>query len=66
MIQCIYYKKIIICGKISLVIALCVDIFIAYIALNPISTFLLQACPGDLANFAGSTIIFFIAALIIR
>ena len=42
------------------------DIFIACISLNPIFTFLRQFYPGDLANFAGSTIIFFIAALIIR
>ena len=48
--QCKYYKKSIICGKISLVIALWADIFVAYIALNPISTFLLQFCQVDLTN----------------
>ena len=38
----------------------------AYIALNTISTFLRQFVPGNLANFAGGTIIFFMfAALII-
>ena len=63
MIRCKYYKKIIICGNISLAIALWADIFIAYIALNLIRQFY----PKDLANFAGNTIIFFfIAALIIR
>ena len=52
---------------LSLVIALWADIFIAYIALNPVFTFFRQFYPGDLANFAVSTIIFFfIAALIIR
>ena len=66
MIRCKYNKKIVICGNISLIIALWVDIFIAFIALNPISTFLRQFYPGDLANFAGSTIVFYsIAALII-
>ena len=60
-------KKIIICGYISLVTTLWTDIFIAYIALNPVSTFLRQFYQGDFGNFAGSTIIFFfIAALIIR
>ena len=60
-------QKIIICGNISLIIALWTDIFIAYIVLNRISTFLRQFYPGDLANFAGSSIIFsFIAAVIIR
>ena len=59
-------QKIIICGNISLIIALWTDIFIAYIVLNRISTFLRQFYPGDLANFAGSSIIFsFIAAVII-
>ena len=66
MIRCKYYKKTIICG-ICFVIAHWADLFIAYIAFNPISTFLRQFSPGDLANFAGSTIInFFIAVLIIR
>ena len=60
-------KKIIICWKISLVIALWANKLIAYTALNPISTFLPQFYPGDLASFEGSTIIvFFITALIIR
>ena len=48
-------KKIIICGNISLVIA-----FWYWTQL------LRQFYPGVLANFAGSTIIFFIAALVIR
>ena len=78
-----YKKKIIIWGNISLVIArileslagslvflviaIWADIFIAYIALNRISTCLPQFYPGDLANFAGSTIIFFfIVGVIIR
>ena len=60
-------KKIIICGNMSLVIALWADIFIVYMALNPISTFLHQFYLVDLANFEGSKFIFFlIAALIIR
>ena len=60
-------KKIIIRWNISLVIALWADKLIAYTALNPISTFLPQFYPGDLASFEGSTIIvFFIATLIIR
>ena len=50
-------KKIFICGNISLVIALWVDILIVYIALNQISTFLRQFYPGNLANFAVGTII---------
>ena len=50
-------KKIMMCGNISFVVALWVDILIAYIALNQISTFLRQSYPGDLANFAGGTII---------
>ena len=59
-------QKIIICGNISLIIALWTDIFIACIALNRISTFLRQFYPGDLANFAVSSIIFsFIASVII-
>ena len=66
MVRCKYYKKIIICGNISLVIALWADIFIAYIALNSVSTFLRQLYAGDLANIAGSTIIFFTPTLIIR
>ena len=48
-------KKIIICGNISLVIA-----FWYWTQL------LRQFYPGVLANFAGSTIIFFIAALVIQ
>ena len=60
-------QKNIVCKNISLVIALWVDIFIAYNALNPISKFRSQFYPGDLAIFASSTIIFFfIAALIVR
>ena len=55
-------QKIIICGYIPLVIGLWADIFITYIALNPISTFLRQFYPGDLANFAGSIIFFFIVS----
>ena len=66
MVRCKYYKKIIICGNISLVIALWADIFIAHIALNSVSTFLRQLYAGDLANIAGRTIIFFIPTLIIR
>ena len=66
MIRWKYYKKIIICGNISLVIALWADIFIAYIALNPIFTFIRYFYRGDLANFAGGIIIFFVAAVIIR
>ena len=51
----------------SLVIALWADIFIACIALNPVSAFRCHFYPGNLANFAVSIIIsFFIAALIIR
>ena len=66
MIRCKFYKKIIKCGNIYLVIALWTDIFIAYISSDPISTFLRQFYSGNLANFAGSTIIFFfIAALTI-
>ena len=43
------------------------DIFIVYIALKPISTFLRQFYPGDLTNFADNTVIFFfIVALIIQ
>ena len=53
------------CGNISLIIALLADIFIAHIALNPISTFLRQFYSGDLVNFVDSTIIFFITILII-
>ena len=45
-------KKIIICWNISLAIALRADIFIAYIALNLISTFLRQFYPADVTNFA--------------
>ena len=57
----------IICGNLSLVIALWVDIIITYIAWNPIFTFLCQFYAGDLAKFAISTIIFFfIAVLIMR
>ena len=59
-------KNIIICGNISLVITLWSDIFFAYIALKPISTFLRQFYPGDLVNFAGSAIIFFFIALLIN
>ena len=44
-------QKIVICGNISLLIALWADIFIAYIALNPISKFFHQLFPGNLANF---------------
>ena len=62
LIRCKYYKKIIICGNISLAIALWADLFIAYIALNPTRQFY----PEDLANFADTMIFFFIAALIIR
>ena len=58
-IRCKYYKKVIICGNISLVIALWADIFIAYIAFNSISTFSPQFYLGDLTNFAGSIITFF-------
>ena len=65
MIRCIYYKKIIICGNISLVIALSANIFIVYIVLNPISVFLRQFYPRDVANFASSTIIFFFIATLI-
>ena len=65
MTRCKYYKKIIICRNISLAMALWADIFIAYIALNPISAFFCQFYTGGIAHFAGSTIIFFfIAALI--
>ena len=65
--QCKNYKKIIICGNVSLVIALWAYIFIAYIAWNRISTFFRQFYSEDLANFVGSIIIFFInAALFIR
>ena len=50
----------------SLVIALWADIYIAYIALHSIFTFLRQLYPGDFTNFAGSTNIFlFNAALMI-
>ena len=52
----------------SLVIALWSDIFISYIPLNPISTFVHHFYPGDLTNCAGSINsinIFFIAALMI-
>ena len=67
MICCKYYKKIIICWNISLVIALLADIFIAYIRLKPFSTFLRKFYLGDLANFTDSTIVFLlIAALIIQ
>ena len=60
-------QKIIICGNIFLVIVFSADIFITYIALNPISTFLPQFYTEYLANFAGSTsIFFFIAALMIQ
>ena len=52
-------KNIIICGNIALFIALWSDIFFAYIALKPISTFLHQFYRGGLANFAGSAIISF-------
>ena len=62
LIRCKYYKKMIICGNISLAIALWTDIFIAYIALNPIRQFY----PKDLANFAGKIMTFCIAALVIR
>ena len=68
MIQCKYYKKSHHLRKYLLVIALWIDVFIVYISLNPsnpFSIFLRQFYPGDLANFAGSTIIF-IVALIIR
>ena len=60
MIWCKYYKKVIICGNFSLVIALWSDIFVTDILLNPISTFLCQFYLGDLANFADSTSIVFI------
>ena len=67
MIRGKYHKKTIICGNTSLFTPLLADIFIEYIALNPISTFFRQLYSQDLASFAGSTIIFFfIAALIIR
>ena len=67
MIRCQNYKKIIIYGNVSLVITFWAFILIAYITWKPISTFLCQFYPDDLANFAGSTIVFFInAALIIR
>ena len=49
----IIQKTIIICRNISLVIAIWPDTLIAYIALNPIFTFLRQFHPRDLANFAG-------------
>ena len=66
MIRCKNYKKIIIYGNVSLVITFWAFILIAYITWKPISTFLCQFYPEDFANFAGSTIIFFInAALII-
>ena len=60
-------QKITNCENVSLVIALWADIFIAYIALNPISIFLSLFYLRDLANFAGSTMIFFfiVAALVI-
>ena len=58
----IIQKKIIICGNISFFIVLWADIFIRYIALNPISRFLLQFYPGYIANII---IFFFITALII-
>ena len=68
MIQCKYYKiKIIICRNMSFVIALWVDIFIAYITLKTISAFLCHFYSGDLANIPGRTIfLHFFVALIIR
>ena len=69
MIPCKYdkKKKKNICGNISFVIGLWAGIFIAYITLNPASTFPRQLYPGEPANFLGSSIIFFfIAPLIIR
>ena len=59
-------KNIIICGNISLVLTLWSDLFFAYIALKPISTFIRQFYSGDLVNFAGSAIIFFFIALLIN
>ena len=65
--RCKYYEKKNIYGNISLVIALWADIFIACIALNPVSTFRCHFYPGNLANFAVSIIIsFFITTLTIR
>ena len=60
-------QKITNCENESFVIALWADIFIVYIALNPISIFLSLFYPGHLANFAGRTMIFFfiVAALVI-
>ena len=66
--RCKYYKTIIIWESyICPVKAFWEDIFMAYIALNPISFFFSQIYLGDPANFAGSSIIFFfIVAHIIR
>ena len=67
MIPCKYYKGNHHLQKYFSVIALWADIFIAYIALNSMPTFLSLIYLGDLASFAGSTIIFFfIAGLINR
>ena len=68
MIPCIYYKKIIVCGSISLVIALWAHIFPHILHWSAsISIFLRQFYPGCLVKFADSTItFFFIAALSIR
>ena len=71
LIQCKYYKKKkkkkkIIISNIFFVLSFWPDIFIAYTAFYQISTFLCHFSPRDLPNFTGSTIIFFIATLIIR
>ena len=64
---CNYYKAITICENICPLKAFWEDKLIAYITLNPISFFIRQFNWGDLANFAGSSIIFlFIVAHIIQ
>ena len=57
-------QKNIICRKISFVIPLCAEEFIAYIELNPVFTLLLHLWPGDVEHFSGSTNFFLIATLI--
>ena len=51
MMRCKCYKKIITCGNIFLMIVFWADMFVAYIAWNPIFTFLHQFYSGEFANF---------------
>ena len=51
MMRCKCYKKIITCGNIFLMIVFWADMFVVYIAWNPIFTFLRQFYSGEFANF---------------